>query len=225
MYSCSSIEYWTGSLLGTPVKTLHLDITYSVHVLYGLVSVYLYSLYESLTVIFYSLFFYLFWTLLWVSHHVTQPHSSPHPFISTLCPLDLPCKRKLKKKKRRKLKTINKTKHRKHLSVEAIARHRVSYSLPFCPHIFFLQKFIAVSPWSDLRSLASRLDPHLDCSQLSCCCPVSWRPCHFGSAGPALLHTPPFHRWGRRWGGPTRSPGSGPATAWPWTQTRPSATP
>lgn len=138
MYSCSSIEYWTGSLLGTPVKTLHLDITYSVHVLYGLVSVYLYSLYESLTVIFYSLFFYLFWTLLWVSHHVTQPHSSPYPFVSTLCPLDLPCKRKLKKK--RKLKTINKTKHRKHLSVEAIAHHRVSYSLPFCPHIFFLAK-------------------------------------------------------------------------------------
>ena len=125
------------------------------------------------------------------------PLISPSLHIHPL-PSRSPLQKKIKKKKRRKLKTINKTKHRKHLSVEAIARHRVSYSLPFCPHIFFLQKFIAVSPWSDLRSLASRLDPHLDCSQLSCCCPVSWRSCNFGSAGPALLHTPPFHRWGRR---------------------------
>ena len=30
------------------------------------------------------------------------------------------------------------------------------------------------------------LDPYLDSSWISCCCPVSWRSFRFGSAGPAL---------------------------------------
>ena len=44
---------------------------------------------------------------------------------------------------------------------------------------------IATSHWSGSRPLASAtpsiLDPHQDSSQISCCCPVSWRPCSFGS--------------------------------------------
>jgi hypothetical protein len=59
--------------------------------------------------------------------------------------------------------------------------HGVSRSIPFC-----LNR-------SGSRPLAfatlSMLDPHQDSSQLSCCCPVSWRACSFSSAGPA----PSYH--------------------------------
>ena len=58
--------------------------------------------------------------------------------------------------------------------------------------------------------MTSILDPHQDSSQLSCCCPVSWRSCSFGTEGPASSHVPPVCRWCRFWGGPTQHPGSGP---------------
>ncbi|CAO2580303.1 hypothetical protein LEMLEM_LOCUS1378 [Lemmus lemmus] len=46
---------------------------------------------------------------------------------------------------------------------------------------------IARSHWFVSRPLVSAplslLDPHWDSSWVSCCCPVSWRSCSFGSAG------------------------------------------
>lgn len=76
------------------------------------------------------------------------------------------------------------------------------------------KQFIAVSPWSSTRSLASAMPPILDSSrdvsQLSCYCPESCRACGFGSVRPALSYTPAAHRWGGCWGGPAQSPGSGP---------------
>ena len=73
---------------------------------------------------------------------------------------------------------------------------------------------------SGLRPLASAtlsiLDPYWDSSLISCCCPGSWRACGYGSGGPAPSHTPAVHRWGRCWGEPTQSPGSGPGWELSW---------
>lgn len=41
-----------------------------------------------------------------------------------------------------------------------------------------------------------------DFSQISCCCPVSWRSCSFGSTRAALSQAPAGQRWSRGWGGP-----------------------
>jgi hypothetical protein len=76
-----------------------------------------------------------------------------------------------------------------------------------------LQMFVAMSHWSGSSPLASAtpsiLDPHQDFSQLSSCCPVSWRSCSFGSVGPVPSPTPEVHRWGGCWDEPSQSPGSG----------------
>ena len=65
--------------------------------------------------------------------------------------------------------------------------------IPLSTHLH-LQTFIEVSYWSGSRSLASVtpsiLDPHWDSSQLSCCCPLSWRSCSFGTVGLALSWVP-----------------------------------
>jgi hypothetical protein len=60
------------------------------------------------------------------------------------------------------------------------------------PHSLHLPMLVAMSHWSASRPLASVtasiLDPHQESSWLSCCCPVSWRSCSFGSAGqPSIL--------------------------------------
>lgn len=74
-----------------------------------------------------------------------------------------------------------------------------------------------MSHWSGSRPPASVtlsiLDPHRDSSRISCCCPVSRRSYSFRSAGLTLSQAPAGHRWGRCWGGPAQSPGSGPG--WP----------
>ena len=58
-----------------------------------------------------------------------------------------------------------------------------------------------MSCWSGSRPLASGtpsiLDPQWNSSQISCCCPESWRSCSFGSVESAPSHTPAAHRWGR----------------------------
>lgn len=41
-----------------------------------------------------------------------------------------------------------------------------------------------------------------DFSQISCCCPESWRSCSFGSTRAALSQAPAGQRWSRGWGGP-----------------------
>jgi hypothetical protein len=67
--------------------------------------------------------------------------------------------------------------------------------------------------WSGSRPLSSAtiLEIHWDSSWISCCCPVLWRSCSFGSVGLALssvlrqlLHGIDV------WNGPFESPGSGP---------------
>lgn len=81
------------------------------------------------------------------------------------------------------------------------------------PKQLFLPVFISMTHWFDLRPLASAtlsiLDPHGDSSWISCCFPVSWRSCSFGSSEPAPSQAPAVHRWGTQWGGPTQSPESG----------------
>ena len=81
--------------------------------------------------------------------------------------------------------------------------HRV-YTL--LPKQLYLQMFIAMSHWSGSRPLDSAtlsiLDPHQDSSWISCCCPVPWRSCSFGSIVPTLSHAPTVHRWGRCWAVP-----------------------
>ena len=46
---------------------------------------------------------------------------------------------------------------------------------------------------------------------ISCCCLVSWRSSRFGSVGLAPSCSPAIHRRGSCWGGPIKSPRSGPA--------------
>ena len=62
---------------------------------------------------------------------------------------------------------------------------------------FFLQMLMAVSHWSGSRPLASItllliLVTHWGSSQISCCCPVSWRSCSVGSGGRTLSHAQNF---------------------------------
>lgn len=69
--------------------------------------------------------------------------------------------------------------------------------------------FTALSHWSGSEPLPSAtpsiLDPHQDFSQMSCCCPESWRYCSYGSTELASSHDPAAHRRGRCWGGPTKA--------------------
>jgi hypothetical protein len=64
----------------------------------------------------------------------------------------------------------------------------VPYSTPLSTHLY-LQILIKMSHWSGSRLLISAilfiLDPQWDYSQISCYCPVLWRPCSFGSVGPS----------------------------------------
>ena len=55
-----------------------------------------------------------------------------------------------------------------------------------------LQIFIAVSKalvWFKISGFCDTINPHWDCSKLSCCCPESWRSCSFGTAGLAQPFT------------------------------------
>ena len=73
--------------------------------------------------------------------------------------------------------------------------HHGSCSVLVYPTVYLLSSlpclpmFIAITCWSGTRSLVSAtrliLDPHWDSSWISCCCPVSWRFCSFGSVEPA----------------------------------------
>jgi hypothetical protein len=77
----------------------------------------------------------------------------------------------------------------------------------------YLQMFLAMSPWSSWRPLASAtpsiLGLHTDRTQIPSCCPVSWRSCIFCSAGPAPSHAPTVQRWVKYCGGSIRCHGSG----------------
>lgn len=73
-----------------------------------------------------------------------------------------------------------------------------------------LQIFIAMTCWSCTKPLASAtlltLEPHWDSSQISWCCPMSWRSCSFGSIGPARqfidgVHVGMGHSKSRIWAG------------------------
>jgi hypothetical protein len=118
-----------------------------------------------------------------ISHHGPQSHS----FLSPGLPLH-PCILPLREKG--------------NLVVEAVVFDSVSHRLTLCPHFFVM------SSCPDSRPLVSAtlpiLDPHRDSSWIPSCCPVSWRSCSFGSVGP------PASPWGRCWGSPIESPGSGP---------------
>jgi hypothetical protein len=105
---------------------------------------------------------------------------------------------------------INKTKY---LAGEAAVCHSVPHSTPFCPNSFTckcsLQRVIDLvwglwlfSTGSSQRLLSDIL--------------LSWRSCSFGSARLAPLNTVSVHRWGRCWGGPSQSPGSGPGWYLTW---------
>ena len=85
--------------------------------------------------------------------------------------------------------------------MDAVVYHSVSHSIyTLLPQQLYLQTFIAMSHWSGARPLASTLStlyPHWDSSQISCCCPVSWRT---SSAGQAFLGSLTVHRWDTCWG-------------------------
>jgi hypothetical protein len=111
------------------------------------------------------------------------------------------------------------TKRRKHLMLEAVVCHCVPLYIPLSTYLY-LQMFIALSPWSGWRSLASVtlsiLDPHQDSSRLSFCWSVPLRFCSLGSAGLALSSIPTILRWYRFWSGLTQSSGSGPGWQLSW---------
>ena len=92
-------------------------------------------------------------------------------------------------------------------------------SKPLCAHIFTC-KCSMQSHWSGSRPLVSitllMLGPHWDSSWISCCCPVLPRSCNFGSGPQAPSCAPEDHRWGRCWGKPSHSPGSGPGQLQGW---------
>lgn len=81
--------------------------------------------------------------------------------------------------------------------------------IPLCPKAL-LRMFIAIVH-SSSRPLASAMpsimDPHRDSD--ICCCSELWRSCGCGSAGLAPTCILAAHRWGRCWGRPTQSHGSG----------------
>lgn len=95
------------------------------------------------------LYFLTLLIFLWISRHAHQSHSSPHPFISTLCPRQQPPP--------------------KGKVLEAVVCHTVSS--------FVHTSLLVMSHWSGLRHLAfatlSMLDPHWDSSRISCWCPMS----------------------------------------------------
>ena len=53
-----------------------------------------------------------------------------------------------------------------------------------------------------------------DSSWISCCWPVSWRSCSFGSVGLAPSHAPTVHRWGGSWGGQLKALDLGLGGSW-----------
>ena len=146
---------------------------------------------------------YFFLTFYWFFVNFTL--CTPIPLITPCphtCPLPLPPHR-----------------GKKNLIVETLVCHSVSYSIPLL-FTLCLQIIIAMTHQSGTRPLASAtlsiLDPHWGSSQLSCCCPVSWRSFSFGCVGPCPLCTPAVHPRVRCWGGPIQSPGSGPKRYLNW---------
>lgn len=99
-------------------------------------------------------------------HIITStPLTTPSLWMA-LCPSNLP-------PKENEQQEINKAKHRKHLTVEAV----VCQCVPQCTLLttyLFLQMFLALSRWSGARPLASATLSMLDLpqgsSQLSFCC-------------------------------------------------------
>lgn len=91
--------------------------------------------------------------------------------------------------------------------VETVVRSIESHSVPFSPSICKgVTVLTEVSGFCCYRIIDSRWGS----SWLSCCCPVSWRSCCFGSAGSSPSRAPIVHRSGGYCGGPTHSPSSGP---------------
>ena len=70
-----------------------------------------------------------------------------------------------------------------------VSRYVVHYTLL---STLYLQILISLSHWSVSRPLASVtlsiLDPHLDSSWISCCCPMYWKYYSFGSVGLSLSY-------------------------------------
>jgi hypothetical protein len=100
-----------------------------------------------------------------------------------------------------------------------------SYSMSYCVTLWHydtlstllcLQVFLAMAHWSGLR--LPSFEASIFCytvntgSSLALLSDLllSWRSCSFGAAGPAPSCAPAVHQWGRRWTGPTQSPGSEP---------------
>lgn len=152
-------------------------------VLYICLFVWLVTLYSG------CLFFFLFKHLidsLWILHYTPPYHLSPHPSIPTLC-----------------LATHPLTEGKKSWCGSC----GVSVWITVCPfaQTALLANVHSKSHWCGSRPLASAtpsmLDPPHGFSQVSSCCPVSWRSCSFGSTGPAPSFAPAVNRWGRCWSG------------------------
>jgi hypothetical protein len=95
--------------------------------------------------------------------------------------------------------------------LEAAVCHITWYS--FFDQIALIAKmFIALNHLSGMRPLPSAtlsiMKSHWDSSQISCCCPESWRSHSFGYSGPVLSHTRAVHGLDRCWDGPTQRFGS-----------------
>lgn len=143
----------------------------------------------TISVLFYGTFKHLKKHLLILSEfHIIHP-SPDHlhiPLIPTLCLWTLPNKTLTNKQ--------TTTKHRKHFILKAEVCHCVPQYTPVYTHPSSPESFIATHHWSGLISLASvtpsTLDRHLDSSWLSCCYPVSWRCCSFGTEELVLSCTP-----------------------------------
>ena len=138
--------------------------------------------------------FYLTFLLILYACHIMYHQSHLSSFISSRCPCNLHPKDNKQ--------NSNQTKPNKkpHLVMEAVVCHSVAQCSLLCIHLC-LQMFIAVSHWSGLRPLASStpsiLEPHQDFSQMSCCCPASWRSNSFGATVLALSCSPADHRCSR----------------------------
>lgn len=117
-----------------------------------------------------NLFFFNFLLVL-CELHILHTYSSPHSFVSTLCPCNTP-----------QIKQIFK----QSLFVEAVVCHSEPRTISFSS-LIFTANVIAMNHCSDSRLLAwatlSVQNPQWDSSWICCCCPVSWRPCSFGSTG------------------------------------------
>jgi hypothetical protein len=131
------------------------------------------------TFVFCFLFFYFL--MIPCEFHIMQPNPTlpPHPSISVLIPSNYP-----KRKQEIKKKKI----HCGSCSVSHTVCHTVCHTgVGFCPHSFICKcalQWVIGLVW-DLWLLLHY--QYWISSRISCCCPVSWRSCSFGSAGPGPL--------------------------------------